>query len=70
MFYQASRLFWLLFSPATFLVLLTVIGVMALFTRFARRGRALLTIGVGLYVLCGFGPAGDRKSTRLNSSHT
>lgn len=58
MFYIASRIFWFLFSPVSVLAFLTLAGVAALFTRFARSGRYLLAGIVVIDVLCGFGPVG------------
>lgn len=44
MFFAVSKIFWLIAEPMTFLVLLTLLGAILLFTRRARAGRRIVLI--------------------------
>ena len=59
MFFYLSKTLWLIFQPSSFLMLLTLLGLVLLDTRFRRAGRRLAFGGVvGLLVL-GFSPLGN-----------
>jgi hypothetical protein len=42
MFFIASKIFWLVAEPFSLAIIIGVVGVVLLFTRFARAGRALM----------------------------
>ncbi len=56
MFFVASKLFWIVASPASLVALALVAGLAALAAGRARAARVLLGVGVGVYLLCAFGP--------------
>jgi uncharacterized SAM-binding protein YcdF (DUF218 family) len=58
MFYFASRIAELILPVANLLFLISLAGVIALFTRYARLGRKVLAGVIVAYVLFGFGPLG------------
>ena len=58
MFYFASRIAGLILPAANVFFLISVAGVIALFTRYARLGRKVLAGVIVAYFLCGFGPLG------------
>jgi len=58
MFYFASKLLGIFVLPVNALIILSIIGAGALFTRFAKAGRILVALAALGCLLCGFGPAG------------
>jgi len=58
MFFFVSKLFGVLVLPINALVILAVMGACALFTRFAKAGRILVTAALLGLLFCGFGPVG------------
>jgi len=58
MFYIASSIAGVLLSAANLMAALIVVGIIALFTRYARLGRNVLLGVATAFVLCGYGPVG------------
>ncbi|ACK49726.1 protein of unknown function DUF218 [Methylocella silvestris BL2] len=58
MFFPVSKIFWLVAEPLTFLILLALIGVVLMFTRFWRAGRALAAAGAFAMALLFLTPVG------------
>jgi uncharacterized SAM-binding protein YcdF (DUF218 family) len=58
MFFYLSKILWALVAPSNLLGLAAIVGAIALFTRFARVGRRLVTAAAVLYLACGLGPVG------------
>jgi uncharacterized SAM-binding protein YcdF (DUF218 family) len=58
LFFILSKTIGILLLPTNFLIGLGLLGIILLATRFARLGRALLVIAVGLLAVCGFSPLG------------
>lgn len=56
MFYIVSKLFWFIAAPTNLLLLCATAGVLCLYTRFARTGRLLVTVGVASLLLLSFTP--------------
>ncbi|HLZ06455.1 MAG TPA: YdcF family protein [Bradyrhizobium sp.] len=59
MFFALSKTLGVMLLPTNFLVGLGVVGLLLLTTRFARAGRRLLIVSVGLLALCAFSPLGS-----------
>ena len=59
MFFALSKTLGVLLLPTNFLILLGVVGVALLFTRFALRGRALAAASLVLLALFGFTSLGN-----------
>jgi hypothetical protein len=65
MFYIVSKLLGILVLPVNALIIPSIIGAGALFTRFAKAGRFLVALAAQGYLLCGFGPVGTILARRL-----
>ena len=59
MFFALSKTLGIMLLPTNFLIVLGLIGVVLLFTRFASRGRMLVTASIVLLAICGFSPLGN-----------
>jgi len=68
MFFYIAKGLWFLLQPSTLIALLIGYGSILIWTGWARWGRRFVSIGAILLLVAGLSP--DRKSTRLNSSHT
>jgi uncharacterized SAM-binding protein YcdF (DUF218 family) len=53
MFFNASKIFWLVAEPASLAIFVGLLGIVLLFTRFARAGRALMA-GAVIALAIGF----------------
>ena len=58
MFFYLSKILWFFFEPSSLLVVLAVAGVLALFTRWWRAGRAVATAATVLLLIAGLSPLG------------
>lgn len=58
MFFIVSKIFESLFAPLQFALLLSTLGVLLLFTRYSRYGRACVAVGVGALLLMTLSPLG------------
>ncbi len=56
MFFQFSKVFWLVAAPGNLLALLLLLGAIGLFTRFQRTARAAVAVSALGFLLLGFGP--------------
>mgnify|MGYP002630532111 CR=1 FL=1 len=56
MFFQFSKVFWLVAAPGNLLALLLTMGAIGLFTRFQRTARAAVSVSAFGFLLLGFGP--------------
>jgi uncharacterized SAM-binding protein YcdF (DUF218 family) len=56
MFFNASKLFWFLAAPTNALVLLTLLGALLAFTRFARPARWLVLFAAFSFLMAGMSP--------------
>jgi uncharacterized SAM-binding protein YcdF (DUF218 family) len=56
MFFQFSKVFWLVAAPGNLLALLLTLGAIGLFTRFQRTARAAVVVSALGFLLLGFGP--------------
>jgi uncharacterized SAM-binding protein YcdF (DUF218 family) len=59
MFFELSKILAFFTVPSNLMVLIAALGVVLIFTRFARAGRRLAVLGVGLLALAGFAPLGN-----------
>jgi uncharacterized SAM-binding protein YcdF (DUF218 family) len=59
LFFVLSKTLGVMLMPTNLLVLLGVLGVLLLATRFAALGRGLLIASVLLFAICGFSPLGN-----------
>lgn len=59
MFFVLSKTIGIALLPGNFLILIGLVGVLLLATRWARLGRKLLVASVVLVALCGFSPLGN-----------
>jgi uncharacterized SAM-binding protein YcdF (DUF218 family) len=59
LFFALSKTFGVMLLPTNFLIGLGLFGVVLLFTRFAARGRMLVTVSLVLLAICGFLPVGN-----------
>jgi len=66
MFFNASKLLWMVMVPSTFLVLLAVVGLLLL-RRWRRLGTALITLGVVGLLAFGLGPFGRMLTAALEN---
>ncbi len=58
MFFIVSKIFESLFAPLQFALLLSTLGVLLLFTRYARYGRTCAAVGVFTLMMMAFSPLG------------
>ncbi len=58
MFFALSKTLGVLLLPTNFLIGLSLLGAVLLFTRFASFGRKLVLAGIVLLAICGFSPLG------------
>ena len=58
MFFYVSKIVWFFASPTNFLVVLTVLAALLLFTRWKRLGRAAAVLAALGLLAIGFGPVG------------
>lgn len=59
MFFALSKTLGIMLLPSNFLVVLGILGLILLATRFARTGRALVTASIVLLAICGVSPLGN-----------
>jgi uncharacterized SAM-binding protein YcdF (DUF218 family) len=59
LFFALSKTLGVMSLPTNFLIGLGLLGVVLLFTRFASRGRMLVTASIVLLAICGFSPLGN-----------
>jgi uncharacterized SAM-binding protein YcdF (DUF218 family) len=59
LFFALSKTLGVMLLPTNFLIGLGLLGVVLLFTRFASRGRVLVTASIVLLAICGFSPLGN-----------
>jgi uncharacterized SAM-binding protein YcdF (DUF218 family) len=59
LFFALSKTLGVMLLPTNFLIGLGLLGVVLLFTRFASRGRTLVTVSMVLLAICGFSPLGN-----------
>jgi uncharacterized SAM-binding protein YcdF (DUF218 family) len=59
LFFALSKTLGVMLLPTNFLIGLGLLGVVLLFTRFASRGRTLVTASIVLLAICGFSPLGS-----------
>jgi uncharacterized SAM-binding protein YcdF (DUF218 family) len=65
MFFALSKTLGVMLLPSNFLVGLGILGLILLWTRFARTGRALVTASIVLLAICGVFPLGSLLLHRL-----
>jgi uncharacterized SAM-binding protein YcdF (DUF218 family) len=65
MFFYVSKTLWLLLTPSNFIILLVVLGIVLLRTRWRVIGRWLAGLGVMLLLVVGFSPLGIWLSVPL-----
>jgi uncharacterized SAM-binding protein YcdF (DUF218 family) len=58
MFFVASKIFWMLFSPAPLLLCAAMVGVLLTFSRFRRFGRALALVSILMLLVLAMTPIG------------
>jgi uncharacterized SAM-binding protein YcdF (DUF218 family) len=58
-FFALSKTLGIMLLPSNFLIGLSLLGAVLLFTRFASLGRKLVVASVGLLAICGFLPLGN-----------
>lgn len=56
MFFIASKIFENLFAPLQFSLLLSLVGVALLFTRYSRYGRTCVSVGVAILLVMAYSP--------------
>jgi uncharacterized SAM-binding protein YcdF (DUF218 family) len=59
LFFALSKTLGVMLLPTNFLIGLGLVGAVLLFTRFASRGRMLVTASIVLLAICGFSPLGS-----------
>jgi uncharacterized SAM-binding protein YcdF (DUF218 family) len=67
LFFALSKTLGVMLLPSNFLIGLGLLGVVLLFTRFASRGRMLVTASIVLLAICGFSPLGDMMLVPLET---
>lgn len=58
MFFYLAKIVWFLVQPSTLMLLMLIVGLVMLWTRYARTGRRLVALAVVLLTIAGLSPLG------------